>query len=109
MARRSDGPRDRAIDLLNGVKGAIEGDRSRTHGSVFEHHERIGLLWTAYLEAKYNRGVNLEAEDVAHMMTLLKIARSTVGEFNPDDYVDAVGYAVLAYGMRAELDITSED
>ena len=40
---------------------------------------------------------NITAADVAIMMILLKISRSTQGEkFNIDNYIDMVGYAAIA-------------
>lgn len=38
----------------------------------------------------------LEAEDVAIMMILLKIARIQTGTFKPDNYIDIAGYAACA-------------
>lgn len=65
-------------------------EREQTHGSKREVLNQIARLWRAYL------GVPVDAHQVATMMVLLKIARSQNGEHNPDDFVDAVGYAALA-------------
>jgi hypothetical protein len=35
-------------------------------------------------------------EDVANLMSLLKIARTQAGNFNLDDYVDACGYLAIS-------------
>jgi len=45
--------------------------------------------------------------DVLVMMALLKIARTRHGEFNRDDWVDALGYVALA-GQVAEEDHEQE-
>ena len=39
---------------------------------------------------------SMEAEDVAIMMILLKIARIQTGTFKPDNYIDIAGYAACA-------------
>ena len=39
----------------------------------------------------------LTGADAANMMELLKIARRKAGAHNPDDYVDAAGYAAIAH------------
>ena len=40
---------------------------------------------------------SITADDVAIMMILLKISRSTQGEkFNIDNFIDMVGYAAIA-------------
>lgn len=76
----------RAADLVGG-------DRDKQHGSIDENFTNIARLWSAYL----NRVI--DPADVALMMGLLKIGRTQSGEYNLDDYVDAVGYL----GIAAEL------
>ena len=69
-------------------------EREQTHGNKREVLNQIARLWRAYI------GVPVDAHQVATMMVLLKIARSQNGEHNPDDFVDAVGYAALAAEAR---------
>lgn len=68
--------------------------REEQHGKKRQNLETIARLWSAYLEAP------ISAHDVAQCMQLLKIARSNHGQMNPDDYVDAAGYAALAAEAR---------
>ena len=42
------------------------------------------------------RGVDMSELDGWIFMLVLKMARAAEGDFNPDDYVDAIGYAALA-------------
>lgn len=79
--------------ILETALGVIR-DREQTHGNKREVLNQIARLWRAYL------GVPVDAAQVATMMVLLKIARSQNGEMNPDDYIDAVGYAALAGEAR---------
>ena len=36
------------------------------------------------------------AEDVAHMMQLLKMSRAVTGQYHPDNYYDNTAYAAIA-------------
>lgn len=68
--------------------------REEQHGKKRQNLETIARLWSAYL------GAPISPHDVAQCMQLLKIARSQHGQPNPDDYVDAAGYAALAAEAR---------
>lgn len=83
----------------------VGGDRSATHGSMWENHENIARLWNGYL---WNVE-KISASDVANLMELLKVARRKLGSFNPDDYVDGAGYSGVSYECRlAELEDETE-
>jgi hypothetical protein len=71
----------------------VTGDRDRTHGDKETNFADIAALWDAYLWMRRGRSTTLDARDVAAMMMLLKLARTQHGEFNPDDYIDMIGYA----------------
>ena len=79
-----------AMDLCRRAADLVGGDRACQHGDALAVHTNIAVLWSAFL------GMPITARDVALMMVLLKIARTKTGTFNPDDYVDAAGYAALA-------------
>jgi hypothetical protein len=83
----------RAEDVLKTALDVIE-QREQQHGTKRAVFDATRRLWSAYL------GIPVTAEQVAQMMVLLKIARSQNGSFNPDDHIDAVGYAALAGEMR---------
>ena len=79
-----------AASILAKAADLVDGDRDKQHGNRHECHAAIAALWSAFL------AVNIEAEDVALMMALLKIARTQHGEPDPDNYIDGVGYIALA-------------
>lgn len=83
----------RAQDVYQIAADLVGGDRARQYGDVRSVHVHIAALWSAYLNHP------IAAHDVALMMLLLKVARTAGGTFNPDNYVDAAGYA----GIAAEL------
>jgi hypothetical protein len=74
----------------------ITGDRASTHGDASVNFDRIANLWSAYLHT------NIAGSQVPVMMVLMKIARSTGGDFNKDDYIDMCGYAALAGEMATK-------
>ena len=83
----------RATDVCRRAADLVVDDRARQYGDVRLLHARIAALWSAHL------GYLITPHDVALMMLLLKVARTAGGTFNPDNYIDAAGYA----GLAAEL------
>lgn len=92
-----------AKETLETAASLVGGDRARTHGDKTDNHRRIALLWQGYLDARRNPSAPLTPLDAAHMMALLKIARTQTGSDNPDDYIDLAGYA----GVAAEIAFAS--
>lgn len=76
--------------LDTAIKTVCE-DRQNSYGTPEDNFAIIAGLWSGYLG-----DVILEAEDVAIMMILLKIARIQTGTFKPDNYIDIAGYAACA-------------
>ena len=83
-------------DILKKTEKLVSGDRGAKHGDMVATHENIARLWSSYLQNKFKLNLNLLPEDVANLMTLLKIARTQGGKFNIDNFVDACGYAAIA-------------
>lgn len=92
-----------ASGIAHKAAGLVSGARAATHGDKQENHENIAALWTGYLE------MSITAKDVANMMVLLKVARTKTGEYNPDDYMDAVGYAAIAGELAAREEAERND
>lgn len=96
----------RADEIAMKAAHLVSGDRQKTHGEKRANFENIARLWNAWLVNKDGpRGHLLTASDVAELMVLLKIARMSSGEYNPDDALDACGYAAIA-GELAEPVVT---
>ena len=83
-------------DILEKTKKLVSKEREDKHGDKIINHENIARLWSSYLQNKFKLNLNLLPEDVANLMTLLKIARTQGGKFNIDNFVDACGYAAIA-------------
>lgn len=81
--------------ILKKAEKCVCGDREQDYGSPEDNFKTISELWTTYVKKKCvgdDVDVCISAEDVAVMMTLLKIARIAGGNFKEDSWVDAIGY-----------------
>lgn len=70
-------------------------DRNHQYGEPERSFPAIAELWTAYLHAN-GFEVQIEAEDAALMLALLKIARTASAPDKADNYIDLAGYAACA-------------
>ena len=84
------------IDILEKTKKLVSASRHDKHGDKVINHENIARLWTGYLVNKFKLNLVILPEDVANLMTLLKIARTQAGAFNLDDHIDACGYSAIS-------------
>ena len=84
----------RSSELLKKASELVNGDRQVDYGDKLINHVNIANLWSAYIN------INISPHDVAVMMCLLKISRSTMGDFNLDDYVDGAAYMAIAGEMN---------
>lgn len=74
-------------DILDKAKECVCGQREQDYGKPEDNFATIAELWSAYKDADFT------AEDVAMMMTLMKIARIKTGTATEDSFVDIAGYA----------------
>ena len=93
-------PRDdmppRATILYTAAK-VTSGDRDKTYGEPVGTMQNIARLWSEYLTIRMGVEVCLTGEDVAHMNTLMKIARTVVrGPAHVDNYIDGSCYEAIA-------------
>jgi hypothetical protein len=96
-------------EILDKAKKLVSDDRAKSHGDKIINHENIARLWSGYIQNKTRLTINILPEDVANMMVLLKVARTQLGNHNPDDFVDACGYSAIAgeiANKRTELSST---
>jgi hypothetical protein len=97
----------KAQQNLDTAAELVGGDRAKQHGDARRLHEQVARLWREYLDDGGPVRVDIDAADVLAMLALLKLARTQHGEFNRDDWVDALGYVALA-GQVAEEDHEQE-
>lgn len=83
------------IEILKRATAVTGGERQDSYGPVAVNFDNIARLWRAYLQVQHGVPTNITPEDVAWMMVLMKIARSTHG-YHEDNFVDAAAYAAIA-------------
>ena len=77
-------------DLLMKAHTLVSVDREKDYGDKVKNHNNIAKLWSAYLDTP------IEAHDVAILMTLLKVARTKLGQVSEDTYIDMSAYSAIA-------------
>ena len=87
-------------NILQQAKELVSNDRESTHGDARQNHEQIAEFWNIFLDNKLKPMAAITCDDVAVMMALLKISRSTQGKFNVDDYIDAAAYMAIAGDLK---------
>lgn len=92
-----------AQEIASRAAELVGGDRENTHGSKVDNFTNIVTLWNAYLRIRKDPSSPLDAVDHANMMVLLKVARTQLGDFNLDDFIDMVGYAACAGDVAQQL------
>lgn len=91
------------VDILHAAEKCVCGQRETDYGTPEDNFETIAELWETYLRracVDEAGGVYIEANDVAMMMALLKIARIAAGGGKADSWIDLAGYA--ACGAECE-------
>ncbi len=86
------------LEILKEAEKIISNDREKSYGNKLANHTNIAKLWSAYLD------IGISPREVAVMMCLLKIARTKLGDYHPDNYVDLVGYGAIAGSIADETD-----
>ena len=83
---------------LTEANDIINGERQDQYGNPEDSFEIIADFWDSYLSSKYGDQEDFEIDsiDVAHMMTLFKIARMLGQKPTRDSYIDAIGYLAIA-------------
>lgn len=90
-------------DILHAAEKCVCGQRETDYGTPEDNFETIAKLWETYLRracVDEAGGVYIDANDVAMMMALLKIARIAAGDGKADSWIDLAGYA--ACGAECE-------
>lgn len=93
MNAPTNAPNDQSI--LAQAAHIVDSDRERTYGDPGRNLRTIANLWDSWLLARGWSGPGLNTDDVALMMTLLKVARLALNPLHHDSQVDAAGYLRL--------------
>lgn len=100
-------PPNNAVQFINEAARLVGGERQETHGDKGLCFELMGLadtlLWDLRRVADdYNNTLPSEAVESAFRMVLYKMCRVYSGTYNPDDFVDMIGYAGCAGEVMAK-------
>ena len=88
----------------------INGERQDSYGNPEDSFALIANYWNVYLSNLFSTGdesftTELDASDVAIMMSLFKHARMSGQKWHPDNAVDACGYlAILNDRLKKDTD-----
>ena len=86
-------------EILDAAKKIVTGEREKQYGSPEDNFAVVARFWEVYLSERCVGGgaeVTLNPDDVAMLMTLMKVARIMTGTFKGDSYIDACGYLACA-------------
>jgi hypothetical protein len=86
------------VQTLETAINLTAGDRNKAYGPPHRNLSDCALLWDAYLAIR--NGAQIDAEAVAWMNVLQKIARSAQPGYHPDNYTDAAAYSAIAGECR---------
>ena len=84
--------------ILNDAFHLINNRRKDIYGNPEDSFATIAKFWNAYISSRQKN--KIDAEDVAILMALFKIARIVKDVSIEDSYRDAAGYIALAHEMH---------
>jgi hypothetical protein len=101
-------PQSTRESILRTAKALTCGDRNKSYGPPYDNLSDCAALWEAYINSKWgcivqngdSYAVRITAEDVAWLMSLVKMTRSFYPGYHNDNYVDAAAYAAIAGECR---------
>jgi len=85
--------------ILTEATGLTAGDRNKSYGPPHDNLTYMAKLVQAYLFGKHHAELHLDSEDMAWIMLMAKVSR-TSASFTHDNYVDAAAYAAIAGECR---------
>jgi len=93
------------VQTLETAIGLTNGDRNKAYGPPINNLTDCAELWNTYIRAKQRATdkLELDAEDVAWLMVLVKMTRSFQEGYHPDNYTDASAYSAIAGECREIL------
>ena len=97
------------VKILRDVESLITKDRINKHGNPEDSFNSIADFWNCYLRNKFKVEINLVAEDVCMLMSLMKHARYIQNPSVEDNIVDIIGYAANAFEQRGKNEEKGSD
>lgn len=93
-------------EFLNKAKECVCQSRQADYGDIENNFSTIADFWNIYLEAHADKvnDYEINPEDVAAMMILLKVARIASGHQKADNWIDIAGYAACGGELEGRVD-----
>jgi hypothetical protein len=88
--------------LLQAAEALINGQRQADYGDKLQNFSQIAMIWQGILAQKLLPGARILPEDVAYLMTGMKLARLATTPTHYDSILDIAGYAGCAEKIIAE-------
>lgn len=94
-------------EILEGALNCVNGERDQQYGNPENNFKLIADFWMMYLNncGASHAKVYIRPEDVAAMMSLMKLARIATGQPKPDNWIDLAGYAACGGEIEDAVDI----
>ena len=94
---------EKAYNEVINMVGIIQNERQDDYGDAKISHLSIAVLWNEYLARKNHNAVydELDATDVAVMMSLMKISRLAYKR-KKDSFIDLAAYADFALQFESD-------
>jgi ribosomal protein L20 len=83
-------------EILDTAKQYVTKDRAADHGDMENNFRTIAEYWSTHL------GMAVTPDDVAVMMTLLKLARIKSNRKHLDNWIDGAGYLACGGEIASE-------
>lgn len=99
--------------LIEKVRAATLQDRNKDYGNPEDNFRNIADVWNWWFETRireemragvvHTKALKITPLDVAHMMTLMKMARLKTNPTHFDSQVDAAGYQACAADFQPKF------
>ena len=89
--------------LLDEALAIVSKDRNAAYGNPEDNFANIAAYWNSYLTQRSGHAtisVQLNGQDIAHMMILMKMARLATNPAHYDSLLDIAGYAACGNDCR---------
>jgi hypothetical protein len=99
---RDSPPMSSDTDILTEAHAAVYGERHASYGPPIDDFTCQAQMFSAYLSRTNGRPVEVQPDDIAALMVLVKVARQAHAP-KRDNWVDMAGYAACGAEVDAAL------
>lgn len=104
---------DIMYEVLTSANNAVNGARQENYGTPAYNFTTIAGLWNVYLTSAHvvepDGTIGIRPEQVAIMLSLLKIARLNTSPTHRDSWVDIAGYAACGAAVAESMESIKDE